>query len=566
MFGTIRRHQTWLWAIIITGTILSFLVWFSPDARWGGGHRNQPNYGKIDGHPVTMQEFMEARQETRLLYFLNFQQWPDNDERARQMGFDVDNETYMRLLRVAKTRESKIQVSDETVGQLAQRLLGPKTPVANFVRQVLEPHGLTEVDLERFLRHDAAIQQLGAVAGLSGRLIPPRELEEAYREEHEEVALDAVLFNVSNYLASVSTTDAALQQWYSNNTVLFHVPEKARVSYVEFNRSNFLAEVDKKFSEMTNFNQLIDQEYMQMDPTSFKDEAGKVLAKDAAIEKLKNTRRLQNAQLLAARKANDFASQLYDEKDHTLAGFEKFAKAHTYQTKVSEPFDETDGPTELKVSESFARTAFALTNKEEAISIQPTEGESGFYIFALKEILPGSDPAFAAVREKVTERYRLSEAQRTVRMTGYQVQSRLTNTIAQGKTFAQAATEANVKAISLPAFSRSTRELADLPAGVSLAQIRNLAFSLQSGKVGPFIPTMDGGFILFLRAKLPIDPAKMKTEFADYAGNVRMQRQNEAFGLWFRKQAEHADLPVNRETAPKTPTKRPASSPARPPR
>ena len=30
MFGTIRKHQQWLWIVIITLTILSFLIFFGP--------------------------------------------------------------------------------------------------------------------------------------------------------------------------------------------------------------------------------------------------------------------------------------------------------------------------------------------------------------------------------------------------------------------------------------------------------------------------------------------------------------------------------------------------------
>ena len=56
MFGTIRKHQTWLWGIIIVGTVVSFVIYFSPNARFGmsGGRRN--SIGSVDGQSITPQQ------------------------------------------------------------------------------------------------------------------------------------------------------------------------------------------------------------------------------------------------------------------------------------------------------------------------------------------------------------------------------------------------------------------------------------------------------------------------------------------------------------------------------
>lgn len=551
MFGTFRKHQTWLWAIIIVVIVISFVIYFDPSARWSGQGRMRSELGTIDGQPVTIHDYQQAQRETRLLYFLNFQKWPEADtEHARQMNFDVENEAYMRLIRLAKVKQEKIQISDEAVAQLAQRILGPKIPLDTFVKEALLPAGVTEQDFERFLRNDAAIQQLGMVAGLPGKLVPPREIEAGYREDHEEVALDAVIFSVSNYLSSVSVTESNLLQWYSNNASLFRVPEKARVSYVEFARSNYFAEADKQLAEITNLNFQIEQAYAKQDPSAFKDSDGKVLSKEAAIQKIKDNDRNARAMRQAMRLANDFAGEFYDQPSHTLTNFESFAAKKGIKVRVSEPFDEVEGPQELKVGEDFARTAFALTNKDEAVAFKPAQGEEGFYVYALKEIIPSMNPSFTDIRAKVVERYRFAEAQKLVRMAGYNFQFRLTNGLAQGKTFMQAVTESSLKATSLPPISRATRQPPEQwPDNLYLPQVKNVAFGLQDGKASPYVPTMDGGFVLYLRSRMPISETRLKSELAEYAGAIRAQRQNEAFGLWFRRAAERADLPINRPGA-----------------
>ena len=550
MFGTIRKHQNWLWAVIIVVIVISFVIYFSPDARWGGGRgrgRASSELGSIDGQPISIQDYHEAYRETQLLYFLNFQKWPENDDRARQMGFDVENEAKMRLIRIAKIKAEKIAISDETVADLARRLLGPKVPLDGFVKEILAPHGLTEVDFERFLRNDAAIQQLGSVAGLTGRLIPPREIEASYREEHQEAALDVVLFNTSNYLSSVTVAEPALLQWYSNNAALFRVSDKARVSYVEFAVTNFFADVDKRLSEITNLNAQLEEVYSKKDPESFKDESGKVLSKDAAILKIKNTERKRMAMPFAEKKANEFAGALYDEKQHRVEDLEKLAAAQGLKPRVTAPFDEENGPEDIKVADEFSRTAFALTNKDEAIAFKIVRGEEGCYVFGLKEIIPSYNPKFEDIRAKVVERYRFAEAQKLARQAGMAFQISATNGLAKGKSFTAVVTEANLKATTLPPISRGARDV-ELPESLYLPQVKNVAFSLEAGKASPYIPSMGGGYVLYLRSLLPIDEAKMKTDLVQYAATIRGQRQNEAYGMWFRRQVERADLPALRTT------------------
>ena len=482
------------------------------------------------------------------MYFLNFQEWPENSARARQMGFDVENETYMRLVRLAKVKQANIQVSDETLAHLARRLLGPKISLDAFVREYLLPHGITEEDFERFLRHDAAIQQLGAVAGLPGKLIPPREIDEAYQEEYQEVSVQGVFFNVSNYLSHVAVNETNVLHWYSNNMALFRVPEKVQVSYVEFNRTNFAAEVDKRFAQITNLNEQLEQLYLKEDPSSFKDKEGKVLSKEAAIQKIKDTEKEKAEMVMAARQANEFASKLYDQTNHTEQGFEKFVASEGYKTHLSAPFDEYEGPQDLQVSDKFAHIAFSLTNQTEAIAFQPMQGADAYYVFALKNLIPSTNPSFESIRSKVIEQYRFAEAQKIVRQTGLSMYFRMTNALAHGESFDQVVTNAHFKPVQLPTFSRSTRELPGLPENVSLRYLQNVAFSLKPGEASRYIPSMDGGFILYLKSKLKIDPAKMKEELPQFAAVMRSQRQNRTFGLWFQKQAERADLPFNNRT------------------
>ena len=549
MFGTIRKHQTWLWAVIITITIITFVIWFSPDARWSNGERRSTGIGVIDGRPITAQQYRLAREEVRLLYFLNFQKWPEADERAAQMGFDVDNETLTRLVRLAKAREEKIAVSDEAVGQLARRILGPNLALDAFTREYLMPHGLTADDFERFLRNDAAIQQLGAVAGMGGKLITPREAELAFREQHDELAVEGVFLSVSNYLGSVTVSNQLVLNWYSNNMAMFRIPERITVSYAAFHRSNFFAEVDQEMAKVTNLNAIIEEFYYKQGTNLFKDKNDQPLSKDAAVARIKQEDREKRAMFLARKKATEFASDLYD-KEHTLAAFEKAALAAGLKPGVSAPFDEVEGPKDLDVAPAFVATAFKLT-KEEPVAFQPAAGEEAFYVFALKDKLPSQDPPYEAVREKATAQYRHYQALNLMRQAGMTFHTILTNGLAQGKTFSTLAAGANLKVVSLPAISRSTETISeDLGITINPRTIKAVAFNTPPRTASSFIPVSDGGLLLYVREKRPVDEARLKTELPAFMATLRQSRQNEAVGMWFRKVMEkYQSLPFRKGKA-----------------
>src|SRR6266568_8669482 len=122
MIGTIRKHSTWLWMIIITAIILSFVVWGTRSGSGNDSNRDSANFGSISGKAISRESFVNAQREVYLRYFLNSGgQWPDTD--ARKSGFDVERETYFRLMLIGKAEEMDIHVGQEAVAQMASQIL-----------------------------------------------------------------------------------------------------------------------------------------------------------------------------------------------------------------------------------------------------------------------------------------------------------------------------------------------------------------------------------------------------------------------------------------------------------
>ena len=163
MFGTIRKHQTWLWAIIITLTIISFVIFFSPYSKLNDNRRVSVNLGSINGETITQEEYVKAYKEVCLRIFFMTGNWPDDE--AKRQGGDVDREAYQWLLLMQKQKQLGIQISTDVSAQAARAMIsqfqrgGINSPDM-FIKQILTPRGFNLEDLERFLRHHIGVQEL----------------------------------------------------------------------------------------------------------------------------------------------------------------------------------------------------------------------------------------------------------------------------------------------------------------------------------------------------------------------------------------------------------------------
>jgi len=571
MIGTIRKHQKWLWLVIITLTIISFVIFFSPYQKVSSAFgRPTASLGTINGEPVNAESYRDALAEVFLRYFLTHGDWPDKDPAAKQTGFDEQRETYYRLLLLQKQKELNVHASGTAVAQLGADILRSYQKAGvdsldSFEKRILLARGFTATDFERFLHHEIGMQQLIAATGTSGKLVTLPEADFLYRHDHEEVAAEAVFFPATNYLASVPVNAEAVTQFFTNRIPNYRLPERMQVSYVKFELTNFWAEADEKMAGLTNFaalvqlgmipqgdqsmamrltnlTALIDVIYEQRGTNYYRD----AKSPEEAKETIKNDIHRDLALVSARKKAAEFASALLDQDPVRAENLDKLAAEKKLTVKVSAPFDKEDGPQDLTVRTDFTRRAFALTAEEPVAG--PIAAEDGVYIIALKKKIPSEIPPLDSIRDKVTTDYNFSQALQLARQAGTNFYTTLTNGMAQGKTFASLCREAKLSPILLPPFSRSTRSLPEVEDRVPLGLLQEVAFRVPPGKASYFFSTADGGFIVQVQSRLPLDEGKLKTELPGFLSYLRQARQNEAFNDWFRKQAEAGlrDTPLAR--------------------
>jgi hypothetical protein len=127
---------------------------------------------------------------------------------------------------------------------------------------------------------------------------------------------------------------------------------------------------------------------------------------------------------------------------------------------------------------------------------------------------------------------------------------KLANGLAQGTSFSNVCREAGVKPVAMPAVSRAENEAPGLEQGLSLNELKRLAFGVSPGK--PTSPVQfgaagnqrskpDGTVIVYVKELKPVDPEKMKKELPLFISrSLRPQLSQDAFNLWFNKEFQKA--------------------------
>jgi hypothetical protein len=555
MIGTIRKHSKWLWVIIIAATIVSFVWWgAAPATRGGAGGAS--GYGKIYGATVTPQEFEDAKAEFRLFYFTHYGAWPEG--KANITTQDMERETYIRLLMVRKAAKLGVQVGEDAVVAGAQELLSSpglvkmfrssakSVPMEQFEQYVLAPAKLSAADFERYVRNDIAIQQLVKTYGTPGRIISPQEAGMLYDREHQEVSADVVFFAASNYLAQVTTTPQAVGRFYSNYLAEYRLPDRVQIKYVEFPVSNYLAQAKADLS--TNLEPIVNNYYAENGISGVPGAKTEAEAK----AKIRDSLLHQKAGALAKAEADTFESAISAIDSNTVKPelLDQIAQKKGVTVQTTAPFSAEYGPTEFYAPDELTKIAFQL-NSDEPIS-SPIQGVDAYYIIALAKQLPSEIPPLSEIQAQVTRDYQRLSAAFLAREAGTNfTQIQLPIQLAVKKSFAAAASSAGLKPEALPAFSQSTENLPGFEQRGELPALKYVAFSTAPGHASQFVPTQDGGFVIYVNSLLPVDESQKQSDLADFTAQLRHTRENEAFNLWINGEAnrELRDTSYFREQA-----------------
>ncbi len=531
MIGTIRKHSGWLWLVIITATIISFVFWGASSARVGGGGGGT-NLGTVYGKKVTPEEYYRAKKDFYLSYWFGSGRWPDD---AAMAPNEMEQQIYLSLLLTKKAEQLGVHVDENATATAATSRLaglgrnGQTVSLQALVEQALGPKGFTDADFESYVRHDMMIRQLVQALGLPGELVTPQEAKAAYQRENEELSSQIVFFSSSNYVTLVKPTAAAIGQFYTNYQAQYRLPDRVQINYVVYSLSNYLTQARAEWAK-TNLSDNVEA-YLHKVGENYKGSTNAAQAKAKITEELVQARAMADAR----KAANEFATAAFaldPVKPENLATMANQKGVVLHQTA---PFAKSTGPEEFDGSGSFTKAAFELT-ADSPLAGPVTEGDS-VYVIGLAKTLPSEIPQLNQIRLRVALDYQSRQATLMAQQAGQAFYQSLTNQMASGHSFASVAVAAGHQPTVLPPFSITTQELPELGEHASLSQIKQVAFTSTLGKPAGFVPTADGGFILLVQSKLPVDQARLTADLPQFTLSLRRSRQNEAFYQWLQGEA-----------------------------
>lgn len=556
MFAKFRKHHKWIWIFLLVLVIPSFVIFFydvDPVDLIQGNPGVEYDFGSIDGQAITRGEYLPVQKEVRIRSFLRTggREWPGTDQETQER---ILNETVQRLFLIQKMEEMGIEASTVAIGRLANQQL-QQIPIAQFEEQVLRPQGLTQQDYQNYLRHEIGLQQLFSAVTLSGKLVDPQEAEELFREEHENIHTEAALFTTSNYLDNVTLTPDALRKFYTDQSPRYRIPNRVRVSYVTFDASSYTNEAVQRLESNTNLTELIERVYAEQGPETFKDTNDVVMTEEAAKEKIKTEHMNYLALVQAEREANVFANDLLKLPQPNQADdLEKLAAAKGLSVQVTEAFNYREGLEDAGFPPEFRQQAMQLNAQTKPLQIQPIVGTNAVYLISLKEEIPSELPPFETVQPKVTEDYKMTEARKLASAAATGFIPMATNQLAAGVAFNQVCEAAGATHVDLVPFSPGTTPpLEGLDPTFNLRTLQRTVMEMKAGDISQFLPSRDGGYVLYVAERTPVEPSKVQEELPEFTENLRQYRQNQAFDAWFRKAAEQSALTLpqrEEETAP----------------
>jgi len=267
----------------------------------------------------------------------------------------------------------------------------------------------------------------------------------------------------------------------------------------------------------------------------------------------------QSAAAMAGDEAKQFLNTLFAMDPAVPENLVTLAKKNGLTVHTTAAFSEADGPEEFPAPTDLTKDAFKLT-PDSPFWIKPLAGAEAVYVIGLKAKLPSEIQTLAQIHDRVVADYKNYEATMKARAAGTNFYFAATVQLAAGKTFAQAALAAGQTPQALKPFSLSSQTVPEAEGHAEVNQIKNAAFATKPGHASQFVPTAEGGFVLFIQSLLPVDEAVKTAELPRFLAQARRNRENETFSLWLETEANrelkttpvYAELMGNK-SAPRSP-------------
>jgi hypothetical protein len=297
-----------------------------------------------------------------------------------------------------------------------------------------------------------------------------------------------IRFNLADFAAAVQPPPESIKKYYTDHKNTFSTEEKRVVSFVRF--------------------ALTDQE-------------AKLKGKD-----------LLDARQKLSDLAGDFGQAMLDPK----ASFSEVAASKGLKVETTSEFTELKPAPALASAPQAAAEAFRITEKEPVSNAVPFD--TGFCILHLDKLVPSRPLTEQEATPKVVEQIKNEQGHNALVSKANEVRAQLAILLKSGKSFADAAKQMGQKVESFPAFSSAEPPKDDPNAN----EIVEKAVELADGDASDLVNTANGGVIIHLDKREPIDEAKLAKDQETQLAALRFNKRFVAFREWLQIRRKAANI------------------------
>ena len=501
MVNLLRKHHQTLLIFITILVIVSFIYY------WNGQQAGRANIGgfgvntvaHLYGQPITdtdVQRDSRRFQVALSLGLTDLLQGLAGSAQDQQHAF----ENFLWNSRVLRHEADALQVypSDSAVEKEETSLPAFQTDgkfdamkLKRFVTEALPPLGFTDTAIDDLVRDEVRLKMIRDLVGATVEL-SPAELENRFAEENQKMNVSVVRLNSSDLENGITISDADIKKAFEQRGEQFKTDEQRKVAVAALELSD--AEKALKGKERTD-----------------------------ALQKLAN-------------KAGDFAEAI-QKKD---AKFDDVARSAGAKLAATGFFTANQPDPSLPNVPSIPATAFHLT-KDAPVS-DVLEGTNGFYVLRLDDAVPAKPLTLEQAKPAVIAQLKKERAAEMLQTKANEIRTKLQATLKAGKSIADAATEAGVKAEAIPPFSLTEPAKADVPDSQA---IMGSAITLADKQLSDFTPTEAGGIFVYVDSRQPIDKATAIIGESISKSGFEKQKRMAAFAEWLRLRLDAAKLQIS---------------------
>ncbi len=495
MIGILRKNQQGLMIALTILVIIAFVFLFNTTKFDRAGSRTAAIIGKIYDHSVSQTEYEREARKFGLARGLQLVDLLGAlIGRAQSEDQAVDNFVWNSLVLRHEAARLQIQPTDEEVAAALKNVAAFQTngafdsgKYADFLQNRLSPNGFTTEQLEDLIRDDLRLKKIRAVLNATFA-VSPAAFREDYVIRNQKTDVNVIRFSLAELAAGIQVSDDDVKKKFEQRKAELNTDEKRKVKFAAL----ALSDDEKKLTGKERID---------------------------ALQKLAN-------------RANDFTQAML-EKD---AKFDDVAAK--FQAKIGETklFAQSAPDEALAQTAGAAEAAFKLTKQDPNSDV--IQGETGFYILQLEDIVPSRPLTFDEARPQIIDQIKNSRAQEQLSTKAAEIRTKIQADMKAGKSFADAAALAGQKPGKYPPFSLSDPNFE----ATDSREVMTKSLELGEGQLSDFVPTQDGGVLVFLEKREPIDEAKFEKDKVLALPQFAQQKQTVVFLEWLRKQRENAKI------------------------